>query len=106
MACVRRTRALRASPSRRTCWQRLLVWTLFADVARRVRWRAAYAARAIAPVDPSFLAALVERLDGRDPGPYRDESLVFYEMSARLWLLLTLARIGADDRDALDRQLA
>jgi hypothetical protein len=76
-------------------------WTLFADVDRRVRWRAAHAARAIASKEPDFVAAVLSRLHGGDPGAFRDHKLTFYEMSARLWLLLTLARIGADDHRAL-----
>jgi hypothetical protein len=77
------------------------LWTLFADVDRRVRWRAAHAARAIGSKDTALVAALLNRLHGGDPGGFRDQTLTFYEMSARLWLLLTLARIGADDHQAL-----
>jgi hypothetical protein len=73
------------------------VWALFGDVDRRVRWRAAHAARAIGSDDPAFVTALLDRLHGGDPGAFRDQKLTFYEMSARLWLLLTLARIGADN---------
>jgi len=76
------------------------LFALFADMDKRVRWRAAHVTRAIA--DEAIVRALLEGVDRRDGGAFRSEDLTFYWISARMWLCLVLARL-ADERPDLIR---
>jgi hypothetical protein len=76
------------------------LFALFADMDKRVRWRAAHVTRAIA--DETIVRALVEGADRRDGGAFRSKDLTFYWISAQMWLCLVLARL-ADERPDLIR---
>lgn len=80
-----------------------LFWALFGHPDKRVRWRALHAARGIITlpknmVDEARLSQLISELiglrDSATAGAFRSESLEFYLMSARVWLLLLLERVA------------
>jgi hypothetical protein len=82
-----------------------LFWALFGHPDKRARWRALHAARGIITlpknmVDEARRRHLISKLIGlRDSvtaGAFRSESLEFYPMSARVWLLLLLERVASE----------
>jgi hypothetical protein len=75
------------------------LFALFADMDKRVRWRAAHVTRAIA--DEALVRALVEGVGRRDAGPFRSENLPFYWISAQMWLCLVLARLADEKPDLI-----
>lgn len=80
-----------------------LFWALFGHPDKRVRWRALHAAHGIITlpkntVDEDRLRQLISELfvlrNSATAGAFRSEGLEFYQMSARVWLLLLLERVA------------
>lgn len=87
-----------------------LFWALFGHPDKRVRWRALHAARGVITqpkklVDEGRLRQLIGELlglrDSATAGAFRSESLEFYPMSARVWLLLLLERVADETPEYL-----
>jgi hypothetical protein len=77
-----------------------LLWALFGHPDKRVRWRAAHAAREIlAAPDRDTATALMAFLGQREAGAFAGEGHEFLWMSAELWLVAVLAR-AADEAPA------
>lgn len=73
------------------------LFAMMADVDKRVRWRAAHAARdLLLNGDPAFVEAFISLLDRTQEPTFANPKLVFYGMAARLWLSLVLHRIAHD----------
>lgn len=78
------------------------IWTLLGNVDKRVRWRCAHAARAIlSDKKPELVAALIGLLSNQGIEAFNSPRLLFYWMSARLWLLLVLARVADEQPNVL-----
>jgi hypothetical protein len=75
------------------------LWRLLGHSDKRVRWRAAHAARGIMVdvADADFVAQLLERLLAERSDPFGSPRLEFFWMSAKMWTLLALVRV-ADER--------
>jgi hypothetical protein len=80
-----------------------VLWSLFANPDKSVRWGAAHAARRLlAETDGERLAAeLLAAYRARDGGLFADDIHDFLWMSAQLWLMMTLARVAGDRPDVL-----
>lgn len=74
------------------------LWSLFGHPDKRIRWRAAHVGRGLlVGARPAGLAdAMVARLDSPSAGAFRAPNLEFFWLSARMWALLTLARVAAE----------
>lgn len=80
-----------------------LLWALFANPEKDVRWRAAHCARRLltnAGGDPALARALLEKTSERSGGAWVDADLAFLWMSAQMWVYMVLARV-ADDNPAV-----
>jgi hypothetical protein len=74
-----------------------LVWMRLGSPTAAERWRAAHVIRRIAELGRAdILNALVARMNSTDAGPFQDQSLPFFFLHAKLWLLISLARIAID----------
>jgi hypothetical protein len=81
-----------------------MLWSLFANPEKGIRWRAAHAARKLLisePAEPALAAALMERTRSADGGTFSDPDCDFLSMSAKTWLMMTLARVAGDSPDVV-----
>lgn len=81
-----------------------LLWSLFANPEKPVRWRAAHAARRLICHDhepPNLAGSLLKLANTTSGGEFASPNLRFLWMPARTWTLMTLARVAADKPDAL-----
>ena len=77
-----------------------LIWLLLGAPAAAERWRAAHSVRCLARFGKwEIVDALVGKLTTIDAHPYQAPELNFYFLHARLWLLITLARLALDYPD-------
>jgi hypothetical protein len=81
----------------------LMFWALFGHPDRRVRWRAAYAAREALVLSsvPGLAVALEETLHTRAAGQFAPSTPEFFWLSAQLWGYMTFARVAGDKPAAL-----
>lgn len=80
-----------------------LLWQRLGAPDARARWRAAHALRRLVRFGHTeILAALVSRIGAQDAGAFQDGKLPFYFLHAKLWLLITLARIARDNPQAIE----
>ena len=76
------------------------LWALFGHADKQVRWLALHAARELLrPASRRLLPELISLLPAETAGRFRSDTLDFYWMSARTWLLLLLLRL-AEERPA------
>ncbi len=84
----------------------LLLFALFGNPDKRLRWRGAHAGRALLTISGEPLgAALVERLHSREAGPFAAAGETFLWMSAQQWLLVLLARVAEESPTTLQPYL-
>jgi hypothetical protein len=70
------------------------------------RWEAAHAVRALYSLGTTAVADhIVELAVAGHPGPFVDSRLFFYQLHARQWLLLGLARVALDSPALLEKHL-
>lgn len=75
-----------------------LVWRMLGSPYASERWRAAHSIRSFVKLDRwAVIDALVARFNTEDVHPFQAPELPFYYLHARLWLLISLARIAIDD---------
>jgi hypothetical protein len=75
-----------------------LLWWLLGAPEAESRWRAAHAVRRLVGLGRrDVLKALIARLEDTDGGPFQDPATPFLFLNAKLWLMLTIARIAVDD---------
>lgn len=78
------------------------LYSFLGDVDTRVRWRAAHSIRASARMgDFDVIVALTALYDHKTMPGYREDSVPFYWLSARLWLIVTLDRIASEVPEAI-----
>ena len=74
-----------------------LVWRMLGSPRAEERWRAAHSVRCFARLGRwEIIDALVHGLEEALAGPFQAAELPFYFLHARLWLLITLARIALE----------
>jgi len=76
-----------------------LLWSLFANPDTRVRWRAAHVARELlagSENGAALAAELLKHCEKRDGGAFSAPGLPFYWISARTFVLMTLARLAGE----------
>jgi len=74
-----------------------LIWMRLGSPAAAERWRAAHVVRRLVRFGRAdILNALVARINSTDAGPFQDQSLPFFFLHAKLWLLISLSRIAID----------
>lgn len=76
-----------------------LLWALFANPDKQIRWRAAHVGRRLMQ-DKSggaeLTAKLIELLETRGGGGFSDPDLQFYWIAAQTWTLMTVARVATE----------
>lgn len=78
------------------------LYSFLGDIDTRVRWRAAHSIRACARMgDFQTIVNLTELYDRKTLLGYRDDSVPFYWLSARLWLIVTFDRIASEVPEAI-----
>lgn len=78
------------------------LFAMMADVDKRMRWRAAHAARHLLLYgDPAFAAAFVQLLKQSAEPVFANPDLIFYELAARNWVAVVLQRVAHDAPDRL-----
>ncbi len=75
-----------------------LVWRMLGSPYAAGRWRAAHSLRSFARFGRwKVVDALVSKINSEETaGPFQASELTFYFLHARLWMLITLARIALD----------
>ena len=74
-----------------------MVWRVLGSLDAIDRWRAAHCLRLLAKFGRwEVIDNVVARIDRVDAGPFQAKELPFFYMHARLWLLISLARMGRD----------
>lgn len=77
-----------------------LIWSRLGHSKAAMRWRAAHAVLRLGEVGRfDVIDRIVARYDSSGALPFSDAKLPFYPMHARLWLLITLARLAIDHPD-------
>ncbi len=78
------------------------VWVGLGSPVAAERWEFAHVVRASVELGWSdFLAALADRCGDNSPIPFVDNGLEFYELHARQWLLIAIARGALENPQAL-----
>jgi len=81
-----------------------LVWRVLGSPNASDRWRAAHSVRCFAKFGRwEIIGSLICKLNNRDAGPFQAPELAFYYLHARLWLLITIARIAIDYPEEIAR---
>jgi hypothetical protein len=79
-----------------------LLFAQFGDIDTRLRWRAAHALRRLARLGVrGVVEATINIKDRTSDKSFRDPTAPFYFLAAKLWLAMTLSRIGAETPSAL-----
>ncbi len=74
-----------------------LLWMRLGAPDAASRWRAAHTIRRLVALgETRFLDALVARIDRTGARAFQDQSLPFFHLHARLWLLIAIARLASD----------
>ncbi|MCK5240858.1 ATP-binding protein [bacterium] len=69
------------------------IWTSLASPQTSERWEAAHVVCLLCSFEKNeILMHLLSFATGKDPSPYHDSTLPFYDLSAKLWLLVALRR--------------
>ena len=75
-----------------------LIWLRLGSPDADSRWRAAHAVRRLCGYGRTdILELLIRKIDSQDAGAFQDRKLPFFNMHAKLWLLIAIARIALDD---------
>ncbi|WP_394140357.1 ATP-binding protein [Vibrio chagasii] len=78
------------------------LYSFLGDIDTRVRWRAAHSIRASARMgDFKTIVALTALYERKSMPGYREDSVPFYWLSARLWLIVTFDRIASEVPEAI-----
>jgi hypothetical protein len=81
-----------------------LLWGCLGAPQAALRWQAAHTVRCLGALDSSaILDRLVSLAGGAAAGPFADARFEFYELHARLWLLMALARSAMDNPNLVNR---
>ncbi len=81
-----------------------LVWRVLGSPNASDRWRAAHSVRGFAKFGRwEIIGSLICKLNNRDAGPFQAPELAFYYLHARLWLLITIARMAVDYPEEVTR---
>lgn len=74
-----------------------LTWKVLGSFDAKERWRAAHSIRCFAQFDRwDVISELVGMISRRDAGAFQCLDIKFYDYHARLWLLISLARLAKD----------
>ena len=75
-----------------------LVWARLGHFRAAARWRAAHAIRRLSAAGRAdIIGLIVNHYDRETAGAFGSDALPFYQMHARMWLLIALARVAKDD---------
>lgn len=79
-----------------------LIWLRLGSPRADARWRAAHVVRRLVRLGRSdVLTFLVARIGSTDAGAFQDRTLPFFYLHARLWLLISLARIALESPELI-----
>jgi hypothetical protein len=95
-------------PTEQTGVLAVFLWSLLGHPDKRVRWRAAHAARGMLTMTlrAALADTLIAQLDTTSVGPFRARDLDFFRLSARMWALLVLARVADQAPDVLREHIS
>ena len=81
-----------------------MVWRILGSPDAIDRWRAAHCLRLFVKFGRwEVIDNVVARIDRVNAGPFQAKELPFYDLHARLWLLIALARMGRDFPEQIAR---
>lgn len=81
-----------------------LLWARLASPFAGQRWRAAHAVRRLGQMnEQGTIDALMRRIESAEGGVFVDSNLPFYSLHARLYLLVTLARLAEEQPVVLQK---
>ncbi len=81
-----------------------VIWRQLGSPKAADRWRAAHSIRRLAKFECwEVIDAIVSNIERRDAIPFQAPELTFYFMHAKLWLLITIARIAIDKPQCITR---
>lgn len=79
-----------------------LLWARLASPVAEQRWRAAHAVRRLGQLnEQATIDTLMTRIESTDGGAFVDSRLPFYELHARLYILIALARMAQEHPNVL-----
>jgi hypothetical protein len=79
-----------------------LLWCRLGAPDARSRWRTAHAVRRVVALERTdVLRALLGWLERPDANAFQDRKLPFFQLHAKLWLLIALARVARDAPGAI-----
>jgi len=74
-----------------------LIWKVLGSFDAKQRWRAGHAIRCFAKFDRwEVISELMNMIANRDAGVFQCPKIKFYDYHARLWLLISMARLAID----------
>ena len=74
-----------------------LLWKALGSYDAKERWRAAHSIRCFAKFDRwDVITEIVNLIETKNAGSFQCSEIKFYDYHARLWLLISLARIAID----------
>jgi hypothetical protein len=80
-----------------------LIWSALGSPNVYARWAAAHTVRRTAKLGLwKIIDELFVFFVAKDAGPFQDRKLPFFQMHARLWLLIAIARIALDQPDKIE----
>ncbi len=78
------------------------VWAGLAAPSSSLRWQAAHAVRGLCFLERTdILRSLIQLAERGTAGPFADHTLHFYNLHARQWLLIALARAAMESPDSV-----
>lgn len=79
-----------------------ILWYLFGHPDRRIRWRAAHAARHMVRLGKSdILGALAQHLCNRHISPFSPPDMAFYSLAATQWFFLLIDKLSKEMPEAI-----
>ena len=79
-----------------------IVWRMLGSPSAGERWRAAHSVRCFAKFGRwHVVESLLAKISGKDAGAFQSSNRPFYFLHAKLWLLISIARISLDEPEAI-----
>ena len=71
------------------------IWNQLGSPSSKLRWRASHAVLRLALIKRfDVINILINMIESKSPGPFVNKTLPFYDLHAKLWLSITLAKLS------------
>ena len=79
-----------------------IVWRMLGSPSAGERWHAAHSVRCFAKFGRwHVIESLLAKISGKDAGAFQSSNRPFYFLHAKLWLLISIARISLDEPESI-----